>query len=155
MNNNQREIMSESVKNAVLLSLMTNFSGVLAYKESQTSPQFPHFFVEQLNLTSREQRQGYFWLNYFMTARYRVAADTAPIRDLAARLDGVVHDLAVKLTEVNIAGLSVDISNFRTEKVDGVLHCFFNVIFQVKRESIETDVKMWNLEIKQILKEVQ
>jgi hypothetical protein len=142
-----QEIFAEAVKTGFIIELFKMFPGTMIYKENIVNPVFPHFFVEQLTLNQREDRRHKWFLNYFMTTRYRAINDPALAINLHERLDAVALPL-MEINTVMISGMPIRIKDAHTDKEAGVLHYFCNVIFQVekaKEKDLETDVLQMRL----------
>ena len=146
------EIVGEAAKTGLAIALAQKFPGDAVYTEQQTNGKlmkFPQFFIEQLTMSVREERKGYWWLNCLVTARWRVSAEPFAVPDLQKRLD----DVSLKLMEIgmiDIASMPTHVKNARTEKADGVLHYFCGVSIQANKERAE-EINMWTIEQNNII----
>jgi len=123
------ELVATSVTSALGIRLREIFGGTW-YRETIPAQLlvYPHWFVNQLTLNIQPERRNHWWVSYFATMRFRVAADPASVvGSLQQQLDDASIKLLAGLDYIYWNGIPVRISNLRTEKVDGVLHCFCNV----------------------------
>jgi len=139
-------IMGESVKAGVMLELDKAFPDIYLYKERVSEPMFPNFFLEQLTVGAKEERKGYWWLNYLLTLRYRPAADAVLESSLQEKLDETGFKLLSGLQNISLGTFLIPFRNPRTEKNSGALFYFCNFQFQVSKPEIEA-IKMWHLTI--------
>lgn len=141
-------IYGETIKTAFAQRLSELFPNVAIFKEEedQTST-FPNFFILQLTLSSEEDRKDHYWLTYYVTIRYREAADINTVSKLEQKLDKMAAEMTINLVDIPINGRPHKLRNCNCEKVDGVLHFFANVTLQIAKEP-EIYPKLNNLEIK-------
>jgi len=124
------ELIATSVTSALGIRLREIFPGVTWYRETIPAQLlvYPHWFVSQLTLDIQPERRNHWQVSYFATMRFRVAADPASVvGSLQQQLDDASIKLLADLESIYWNGIPVRISNLRTEKVDGVLHCFCNI----------------------------
>jgi len=124
------ELVATSVTSALGIRLREIFPGITWYRETIPAQLlvYPHWFVNQLTLNIQPERRNHWSLSYFATLRFHVAADPASVvGSLQQQLDDASIKLLADLDYIYWNGIPVRISNLRTEKVDGVLHCFCNV----------------------------
>ena len=131
-------IMSEDVKNAIIYKLLEIFPDISVYKEAKTSLSYPHFFVYQINFSCEEERKGYFFLDYSMDIRYRVASDSSTDLKLQQNLDNVSLLLFTYFDIIEINDLKIKCKNKRVEKVDGILHflCDFRILCKLNKNEV-------------------
>ena len=144
-------IHGEIVKSALGAEIMRAFPGVTWYKERVINLRFPHFFVHQLTLDTIENRRGFWWLNYFINIRYRVAAEPDNVTNIQEQLDNVGLQILSNIKSITVSGLTKKLQSPRYEKVDGVLHYFCNITLQATEEEAEA-VLQQQLELNQTLK---
>jgi len=145
----QYELVATSVTSALGIRLREIFPGVMWYRETIPAQMlvYPHWFVNQLTLNIQPERRNHWWLSYFATMRYHVAADPASVvGSLQQQLDDASIKLLADLDYIYWNGIPVRISNLRTEKIDGVLHCFCNVDVMATKP-IEIDPLQEQLEV--------
>lgn len=147
------EIYGETIKNAIFGKLTELFPNVTVYKEQITVPTFPNFFINQLNVSTVEDRKDKYFITYLMNIRYRQVGDVATEAKLEQKLDDVGNDLIINFTNIEIGGRPKKITDAYYEKVDGVLHFSCKIKLQVEKEKIE-QTKMENIEINTNLKGV-
>jgi len=142
------ELIATSVTSALGIRLREIFGGTW-YREAVPAQLlvFPHWFVNQLTLNIQPERRNHWWVSYFATMRYHVAADPASVvGSLQQQLDDASIKLLADLDYIYWNGIPVRISNLRTEKVDGALHCFCNVDVMATKP-IELDPLQEQLEV--------
>lgn len=128
-------IYGETIKNAFAQRLSELYPDVVIFKEEEDqTAQFPNFFILQLNASSQEDRKDHYFITYFMTIRYRVAADINTVNKLEQKLDKMGNDMLINLVSIPLDGKPQKIRNCNYEKIDGVLHFFANVTVQVAKE---------------------
>ena len=137
------ELKSEDVKQAIVQRLLEIAPNVAVYKEAKTAPEYPHFFVYQINLTDVEERKNYHILSYSMTVRYRVASDPSTDLKLEQNLDSMSLKLMRGFNIIDFGDGKIRCTEKSTEKVDGVLHFFctlntFIILFNFIVSSSET-----------------
>lgn len=131
-------IYGETIKTAFAQRLSELFPDVAIFKEEEDqTATFPNFFILQLTLSSEEDRKDHYWLTYYVTIRYREAADINTVSKLEQKLDKMGADMIINLVDIPINDRPHKLRNCNTEKVDGVLHFFANVTVQVTKEKIE------------------
>jgi len=141
--------MATSVTSSLGIRLREIFPGVTWYRETIPAQLlvYPHFFVNQLTLNIQPERRNHWWVSFFATMRYHVAADPASVvGSLQQLLDDASIKLLADLDYIYWNGIPVRISNLRTEKVDGVLHCFCNIDVMATKP-IELDPLQEQLEV--------
>lgn len=128
-------IYGETIKTAIAQRLSELFPNVAVYKEEETEQSsFPNFYILQLTLSSQEDRRNHYFLTYYLTIRYREAADINTVNKLQQKLDKMGADMIINLVDIPINGKPVKLRNCNYEKVDGVVHFFANVMLQVVKE---------------------
>lgn len=140
------QLYGETIKNAIFGKLKELFPSVAVYKEQITLPEFPNFFINQLNVSTVEDRKDRYFITYLMNIRYRQVGDISTEPKLEQRLDDVGINLIINFTDIEIGGKPRKIIESYYEKVDGVLHFSCKVKLQVEKEQIE-QIKMENVEI--------
>lgn len=131
------EIIGETIKSATSIKLGEIFDNTITrYKEEVTNPKYPNFFIEQLNMNIREDTKDRWMIDYLMTIRYRYVKDITTVTNLNQKLDEIGLKLCTELTELQLEK-PVKVKNSRYEKDEGVLHFFYNVTVQVKRQTEE------------------
>lgn len=138
---------SEDVKQAIIENLLILFPGVAVYKEAKTTPEYPHFFVYQINLSDTEERKDFHILSYSMEIRYRVASDPSTDLKLEQNLDNMSLKLLQGFTIIDFEDEKIRCTNKSIEKVDGVLHFTFDIQILVKYISDEEKIPMNKLDI--------
>lgn len=124
-------IYGETIKNAFAQKLSELYPDVVIFKEEEDqTAQFPNFFVLQLNASSQENRKDHYFITYFMTIRYRVAADINTVNKLEQKLDKMGSDMLINLVDIPLFNRPHKLKNCNYEKIDGVLHFFANVTIQ-------------------------
>ena len=143
------ELKSEDVKQAIVQRLLEIAPNVVVYKEAKTAPEYPHFFVYQINLTDVEERKNYHILSYSMTVRYRVASDPSTDLKLEQDLDSMSLKLMQGFNIIEFGDSRIRCTEKSAEKVDGVLHFFCNLDVFVIDSPFEQFVKQnkLNLEV--------
>ena len=143
-------VIGESIKTGLIAEIKKAFPGAVVYKEQiRTEPIFPHFFIELLTLDISEERQGFYWLNSFITIRYREGADIQLVNNLHLKLDDVAFRMLTDMTRISFSGVLANITGARTEKVEGDLHYFCNIRIQLTRQWI-AHIKQMTLEQRRI-----
>lgn len=140
------EILGLSVVSATGMRLRELYPTVTWYREVITNLRFPHFFVFQLAVQSSEERLNYWWIEYLVTLRYRVAADTTFTSNLQEQLDTMGLKLLSDLNFLNWFGHPVKVKDARYEKEDGVLHFFFTFKIMATKPKEEV-VKQMKLDL--------
>lgn len=148
------EIDSEDIKQSIVEKLLEIAPDVAVYKEAKTRIIFPHFFVYQVSLMDEEERRGVHFLTYNIDVRYRVVDDPSTDLKLQQDLDSMILTLSSKFNIINFEDSKVRCSDKTFEKVDGVLHFFFNIKLMVKEIEENDNIKMDKLNVKYILGEV-
>ncbi len=141
------ELKSEDVKQAIVQQLLKIAPDVAVYKEAKTSPEYPHFFVYQINLTDVEERKKYHILSYSMTIRYRVASDPSTDLKLEQDLDSMSLKLMKGFNVINFGDSKIRCTEKSAEKVEGVLHFFCNLDVFVIDSPFEKFIKQNKLNI--------
>lgn len=145
-------ITSEVIKNTVVKRLIEVYPNIVTYKEAITSPIYPNFFVNLLQVNCEEQRKGKFILSFNFEIRYRHIAD--PTTDLKIQQD--LDDVGIKLMSafhfIMLNDLVIKCEDKYYEKVDGVLHFFFNLKEMVENPPNEEYIKQNKLQLTQELK---
>ena len=140
------EIYGETIKNAIFGKLKELFPDVTVYKEQITIPEFPNFFINQLNVSTVEDRKDRYFITYLMNIRYRQVGDITTEAKLEQKLDDIGNDLIINFCDIEIGGRPRKITEAYYEKVDGVLHFSCKVKLQVEKEKIE-QIKMEKVDI--------
>lgn len=141
-------IIGETIKNAILGKLLELFPNVSVYKEQMTTPDFPHFFILQLNTSSVEDRKDKYFITYLMNIRYREVADVATEAKIEQKLDDIGNELIINFTDVQIGEKPYKIREAYYEKIDGVLHFTCKIKIQVEKEKIqETPMRVIDINI--------
>lgn len=124
------ELRSDEIGNAIRARLHQVMPEITVYKVPQTLPEYPHFFVQQIEGTDEEDRKNHHFLTFFFDIRYRIASD--PSTDLRAeqKLDEMALRLMAALDIIDCNGVKIRCGNKRYEKVDGVLHFFCEIKIQ-------------------------
>lgn len=151
------EIIGETIKSATSIKIgdifkvatvtdgKTTYTYPKRYKENISKPTYPNFFIGQVNLMNTPKGRNRMQLDYLMTIQYRVAENTETITNLQQQLDNIGLKLCAELTELNLE-LPTKTSNRHYEKVDGVLHFFFNItVFAVPELDEEPKLKEYKL----------
>ena len=142
------EVVGETVKSATSVKLKEIFGKeTKRYKEAVSKMTYPNFFIHQLSAEIRPDTKDRWYIDYFINIRYRYAKDISYINDLEQKLDEVALKLMTEFTEIQLER-PVKVRNARYEKVDGVLHFFFNVSVQVQRQ-MEEPIRQENLKVKE------
>jgi len=145
------ELIATSVTSALGIRLREIFPGITWYRETVPAQMlvYPHWFVNQLTLDIQPERRNHWIIGYFATMRYHVAADPASVvGSLQQQLDDASIKLLSELEAIYWNGIPVKISNLRTEKIDGTLHCFCNITIMATKpieieplqETLETNI---------------
>jgi hypothetical protein len=145
------ELLSNAVRNGICERLAERFSDVYVYKEHITKPKYPNFFIEQLNISAKEERRGYWWLDFGISLRYRECEDNKLAIHLQDKLDTIGLKLMDEMDSVKIADVLMKPINSKYEKKDGALHYFCSIKIQVTKAQDEA-VKMQNLELLKTIK---
>lgn len=142
-------IIGESIKSATSIKLGEIFGKeTIRYKEDVSNLDYPHFFINQVTLTSEDAGlKGRIRLDYLLNIRYRYVADVETITNLQQKLDEVGLKLNTEFTEIML-GKPVKTYNRNYEKSDGVLQFFCNITVYAKPET-EEEPKFKNLELKE------
>ena len=141
---------SNSITSGLAIALREIFPDVAMYREVVPAQflQYPHFFINQLTLSSTDERRFYYIWDYLATVRYHVDADPALVTgSLQSSLDDVAVKLMSELDAIYFDDNMIRLTGRRTEKVDGVLHFFCNVRIFAKKEFPEYPLQE-NIEIK-------
>lgn len=146
------KLTSETIKNAVFKELQTVFPNISVYKEQSTLPNFPHFFINQLNLSTSENRKNHYFQTYLMNIRYRQVADVSNEAKIEQELDEVGHKLIEDFVKIQLNNRPHKIKEAYYEKVDGVLHFSCQIKIQVEKQK-EDSVKMEHLENNIVIKQ--
>lgn len=145
-------ILGETIKNAVFGKLQEIFPNITVYKEQVTLPDFPHFFINQLNLSTSEDRKNHYFQTYLMNIRYRQVADVSNEARIEQELDEIGHKLIEEFVDVQLNNRPCKIKEAYYEKVDGVLHFSCQIKIQVEKQKEDT-TKMGSLDITVGIKE--
>lgn len=145
-------ITSEVIKNAVVRRLLTVYPNISVYKEAITTPIYPNFFVNLLQVNAEEQRKGKFILTFNLEIRYRHIADPTTDLKLQQDLDDIGITLSNAFHLIDLGDSKIKCEDKYYEKVDGVLHFFFNLKEMVENPPIEEFVKQNKLQLTQVLK---
>lgn len=131
------EIIGETVKSATSIKLGEIFGeDTKRYKENVTNPTYPNFFIQQLTQNITPDTKDRWMIDYLITIRYRYVKDITTVTDLEQKLDEVGLKLCTEFTELQLER-PVKVKNARYEKDEGILHFFFNVSVQIKRQTEE------------------
>lgn len=130
-------ISGESVKNAVVSRLLECLPDVNIYKESTSSPEFPHCVVHQLGLQCQEERNGYFLLTYNMQVRYTHSYDVSTELKIQQVLDNVALTLMSNFDLLEMGEGYIRCIDKSYEKSDGVLIFSFDV--QIMVNAVDLD----------------
>ena len=122
---------SEEIINAIRARLYQIAPDTTVYKTSQTRPVYPHFFVHQIGATDDEKRKNHHLLTFSFDIRYRIASDPSTDLKTDQKLDEMALKLFVGFTVIDCNDIKIRCGNKNYEKVDGVLHFFFDVKTQV------------------------
>lgn len=136
---------SETIKNAVSGELQGIFPSITVYKEQITLPNFPHFFINQLNVSTTEDRKNHYFKTYLMNIRYRQVADPSNEARIEQELDEVGHKMIEDFVKVQINDKPYKIREAYYEKVDGVLHFSCRIRVQIEKQKEEV-AKMMHIE---------
>lgn len=132
------KIVGETIKSATSLKLGEIFDNPIRYKESVTTPKYPHFFIKQVKLqitpTGKERVQ----LDYLMNIRYRIAEDLQNITNIEQQLDDIGLKLCSELLTLDLE-LPTKTKNRYYEKDDGVLQFFFEITVFANPEKVEIE----------------
>ncbi len=137
-------VVGDMIKSGLTSKIAELFPNITVYKEAAAIPRYPHFFVQQLTMSSERELNGRYMLNYLVTVRYRAVEDPTTLDSLQSTLD----DVALKLLEIDYINLWSEkqqtneltlIKNQRYEKIEGVLHYFCNVTIRVQKEVAEVE----------------
>lgn len=140
-------ITSELVKTAIAQELLIIAPTVTVYKEAQSTPVFPNFFINQLSLSKIEERKNYYNLSYLMNIRYRVVSDVSTELKLEQKLDNMSLKLLEGFNTITLGNSLIRCEDCTCEKVDGVLHFNCSVTIPSKVIKTELDNKMANLTV--------
>ena len=132
---------TEDIKQAVVERLLDIYPDITVYKEAKTNVIYPHFFVYQITLAGNKERKNHHILSYSMEIRYRVANDPSTDLKLEQNLDAMGFNLIQKFDIIDFEQSKIKCKDRHYEKVDGVLHFFFNVDIMVKDVSDEETIK--------------
>lgn len=134
------EIIGETIKSATSLKLGEIFNNPKRYKENVTKPEYPSFWIIQVNLTVTPAGigTGRIQLDYLMNIQYRVAQNTETITNLQQQLDDVGLKLNTQFNELDLE-LPTKVKNKNYEKVDGVGQFTFNVTVFATPETEEKE----------------
>ena len=136
---------SETIKNAVFGELQEIFPNIAVYKEQSTLPKFPHFFINQLNLSTSQDRKDHYFQTYLMNIRYRQVADPSNEAKIEQELDEIGHRMIEDFVKIQLNNRPHKIREAYYEKVDGVLHFSCQIRVQVEKQKQES-IKMEHLE---------
>lgn len=139
------EIIGETIKSATSLKLGQLFDNPNRYKENITKQKYPNFHIQQVNINVTPKGKTRFQLDYLMTIQYRVAENLETISNLQQQLDDIGLKLCTTLTELDLE-LPTKTYNRYYEKIDGVLHFFFNItVFAIPQTKDEPKLKDYKL----------
>lgn len=119
-------ITGENIKQAIVQRLFEIEPSITVYKEANTTPIFPHFFIYQINVTDELERRKHHLLNYPMDIRYRTASDPSTDLKLEQNLDIMGLKLLQGFNIINLGDEKIRCSEKSIEKDEGVLHFFCN-----------------------------
>ena len=139
------EIIGETIKSATSIKLGQIFDNPKRYKENVTNPQYPSFWIVQVNVNITPAGRKRIRLDYLMNIQYRVAENTESITNLQQQLDAVGLKLCTELTELDLE-LPTKTYNRYYEKADGVCQMFFNITVYANPET-EEETKMQVLDL--------
>ena len=120
-------ITGETVKNSIVDKLLECLPDVNIYKESTSTPEFPHCVVHQLGLQCQEERDGYFLLTYNMQIRYTHSYDLSTELRLQQILDNVALTLMANFDLLKMGNGYIRCTDKSYEKVEGVLYFSFDI----------------------------
>lgn len=138
---------SEDIKQAIIENLLILFPGVAVYKEAKTAPEYPHFFVYQINFTDDEERKDFHLLNFYIDVRYRVASDPSTDLKLQQNLDNIGLKLTQGFNWIDFEDEKVFCKDKKIEKEDGVLHFFFTIQILAKLVEDNDAIKMNKMDV--------
>lgn len=124
------ELIATSVTSGLTIRLGEIFPDVSRYRETVAAQnlKYPHFFINQLTISTETERRNHVWVNYFATIRYHHVQDPVTnYQGLQEVMDRVSIEMLSELSSITWDGMPVEITNARTEKIDGVLHWFGNI----------------------------
>lgn len=145
------EIDSEDIKQCIVEQLLKIAPDVTVYKEAKSKLQYPHFFIYQVDVIDEEERKNVHFITYSIDVRYRVVDDPSTDLKLQQNLDSMTLTLLSKFNIINFEDSKVRCLDKNCEKVDGVLHFFFNIKVMVKDISEEEKPKLDKLDLEVII----
>lgn len=145
------EIDSEDIKQSIVEQLLKIAPDVTVYKEAKSKLQYPHFFIYQVDVIDEEERKNVHFITYSIDVRYRVVDDPSTDLKLQQNLDSMTLTLLSKFNIINFEDSKVRCLDKNCEKVDGVLHFFFNIKVMVKDISEEEKPKLDKLDLEVII----
>lgn len=140
-------ITSDSIIKSISKKLLISFPNIEVYKEAQSTPKYPHFFVNQINVQDEEERKNYHILTYSIVIRYRIKSDPSTDLSLQTDLDDMGFKLLYFFDLLDFNGSKVRCTNKSIEKVNGVLFFSFNIDLPVYNKSEIESIKMNKLKI--------
>lgn len=139
------EILGETIKSATSVKLGEIFENPIRYKESISSPKYPNFFINQVDVQITPAGKDRFQLDYLMNIRYRIADDVSTLNNLEQQLDEVGLKLCAELDVLDLE-LPTKTKNRHYQKDDGVLQFFFEItVFAKPLLTEDNKLKNYNL----------
>lgn len=143
------ELIATSVTSGLVIALGEIFTGVTRYRETLPAHLlvYPHWFINQLTISTQAERRNHWMVDYLATARYHVAADpSSVVGSLQQQLDDASIKILSELEYIYFGDMPVRVTGLRTEKVDGVLHVFCNISVMATKP-VEPDPLQQELEV--------
>lgn len=147
------EILGDTVKDAIGASLYKEFPSVRWFTDNPpfgVITQYPHFFIEQVELSSDEDIRGTYFLTYIFAVRYVHSSRLDEINN--SLLDGVGLRVMGALSDINIGRNICKTDELSIAKVDSVLTCTGIVKFLVTKKLDGEMIAMRDLTINSGLK---
>lgn len=127
----------ETLKNAIAIQLMKSMPELNVYKESISTPKFPHCVISLLNINCSEERKGYYLLSYNFMLQYRVVADLSSYSKLQQALDRASLIFMETFDLLKVDDEYVRCTDKSTEKSEGILLFNFNIKLLVNKIDLE------------------
>jgi hypothetical protein len=125
------ELQSEEIKNAIVSQLLKTAPECAVYKEAQSAPEYPHFFIHLIDVSDEEERRKCHILTYLFDLRYRIKSDPSTDLNLEQSLDAMALKLLSAFNIVDCGDVKIRFEDKHYEKQDGVLHFFCKVKMMV------------------------
>lgn len=134
------ELTSSTVKDGMFNRIREQFPMIALYDESMTTAlQWPHFFINQLTIGIRPDIYNRWFVDYLGTVRFRIADQLERVNNINEQLDFMALGLATAfLSPVKVGDITYRVTQTQSsEKIDGVLHWFWNATIRIMRPEPE------------------